>query len=505
MGPGVIDLRDLEHRFAWEPLHIERFLAATGLKPDGQGQHSFAPPNVLIAITPFENPEYVTRHAAWLSDAAHLVLMREKQQPSAPPIDEECRELLAEDWRNALAQLDVSIDVVDWEPVSPDAPIKALERARRSRVQMSIFSVPEVARPEPKELKPTPWAKLPSLPKYDSKYHSSLATRLAWQGDQLGLLSTRSGGVLPLGCDASGEAISDDVARSALAPTGECITNRTWSKWTLEGGPRGPYEIHAPGNVPLGFDTSGRIGWVGSRMFVDWLYRAKRGWTWLSASDHDFPCGPSKKQYGSLDNNPIQVLCTPNNDLFCAIFERDVLLSSAVPIRWRSAGDLWIADFRRDPERAVFHLQADEISRAFDPAQEDGHGGAPALVLGPSAKARYALSLEHQVFRLRSTTTHANNGVDVVIVGGPNDGYAVFDSNHKVVRRGRGRLLGGAFQFTTLIDDGRYIREDIATGARTDLGPADELPATVVAIPGAKNVLLVDCDENGQSGQYRIV
>jgi hypothetical protein len=41
------------------------------------------------------------------------------------------------------------------------------------------------------------------------------------------------------------------------------------------------------------------------------------------------------------------------------------------------------------------------------------------------------------------------------------------------VRRATGRLLGGWWRWATVDDAGSYWREDLATGARTRLGPVD--------------------------------
>ena len=58
-------------------------------------------------------------------------------------------------------------------------------------------------------------------------------------------------------------------------------------------------------------------------------------------------------------------------------------------------------------------------------------------------------------------------------MGGPDEGFAVFDADHRLVRRASGRLLGGWFRWATLEEDGAYWREDLATGERVRVAPVD--------------------------------
>ena len=88
---------------------------------------------------------------------------------------------------------------------------------------------------------------------------------------------------------------------------------------------------HHPGWIALGGDPLHPVAWRGDRMFVYWSY-VGRALGFLSASDHDFPCGPAKKLYGYDNNDPVQVCLAPDASLVAARFDHDVLVTTAVPI-----------------------------------------------------------------------------------------------------------------------------------------------------------------------------
>lgn len=217
----------------------------------------------------------------------------------------------------------------------------------------------------------------------------------------------------------------------------------------------------------------------------------------LSASDHDYPCGPAKKLYGYDNNDPVQIILSPTADAVVARFEHDVLLTSNVPIPWRRAGDVDVATFDRDPNRAVFFAQDPDNPGPHDPdldlLDEDSRDFAPMLVLGPDAAMRYAIDLRYCVHSIVRTGADSDD-VELNYVGGPHGGYAIYDCKHNLVRRGEGELRGGWFRFATIEHAGHYWREDLATGERTLLGSADLAFATDPDV----EAIALDADREGR-------
>jgi hypothetical protein len=128
---------------------------------------------------------------------------------------------------------------------------------------------------------------------------------------------------------------------------------------------------------------------------------------------------------------------------------------------------VWFAQDPDDPDLRPYGL---------DLLDDDARDLAPALVLGPDAAIRYAVDLGARVYRIdnRGAPGPGYRGDAVVVeLGGATHGYAVFDADHREVRRGAGRLLGGWFRWATIEHGGHYWREDLATGARTRLAPVD--------------------------------
>lgn len=484
MWIGIVDLRDLAKRYAWFGREIAAFLSIADLEPSGDGTQRFAPPPVLVAICPEDEPEHIERHAAWLSLAEKVLVVRER---SAATVEE--AELFEEVWSSLPERADPRMSWAYWDPSAPSTAGQVLAAARRLARDVAP------AAPEPvqdaefvPELPPGPWIELSGIDDFD-EWAALLARRVTLRGGRVVLWTGHGTQAVDLQDPQSDLPPFEDSYRVACSGRGERVRCKAWSDWLEETADPSPRRFHAPGWIPGGFDPLHPIGWTGSRMFFDWLIRGRDGLGWLSATDHDFPCGPAKKQYGYLDNEPQQISLSPTADAFLATFNRDALLSSAVPIRWRAADDLHVADFPRDPNRAVFHVQADEISRNFDPLEEDGHGGAPVMVLGPSPSVRYAVSLEHEVHRIHATEPGEG---EAVRVGGPGEGYAVCDASHRVVRLCRGRLLGGWWRWATVEDRGHYHRVDLESGASVPLEPAEISGVVAVPIPGTRNVALID-------------
>jgi hypothetical protein len=137
---------------------------------------------------------------------------------------------------------------------------------------------------------------------------------------------------------------------------------------------------------------------------------------------------------------------------------------------------------RDDPLRALlFCTGPRSYVDPLDPAAEDVRSHAPAVVLGPDAACRYAVDLSDPTWRIRGRRSERL----------PDGGYAVYDAEHALVRRGEGQLLGGWFRWATVLHDGALWREDLATGARQALGPAEREITYALAMPGTANVVIV--------------
>jgi hypothetical protein len=475
--PGVVHLGDLGWRYAWEPLRITRFLEATGVMPEGPATVSFAPPRVVVAIAPVDEAAMVRRSRAWLNDAAHVILVRDRAGSVADG-DRDLAEVVEADWRDALAVLTVPVDVLDWRS---DEDLTAVVERAVDRAGAEVE--PPVARGLPDIVEHTPGPRMPveALPSWLS-LERVLATHVVASAHDVTLHA--SGGPVDLQRSATPVGFGVEHATRAVMPDGRVLVQVPGKGWRIDDA-----ELEVPGHLALGFDGRHPVGWIGHRMSVYWLYRGNGGTGFLSAIDHDFPCGPAKKRYGS-NNNPVGVALAPPGDAVAYRFEHDVLVTSAIPIAWREAGRLAVADFPRDRSRAVLFAQTPDRF-GFDiehPLDEDARDEAPALVLGPTDDVRYAVDLSQGVYRI--TSVEPSEGT-AARVGGPDGGFAVFDVEHREVRRATGRLLGGWWRWATVVDGGVYWREDLATGERQRIAPVDCEPQLAVGVPWTRNVVVV--------------
>jgi hypothetical protein len=250
----------------------------------------------------------------------------------------------------------------------------------------------------------------------------------------------------------------------------------------------GEQSFTAYGQVAIGFDANHPVGWTGYRMFPSWLNLGRTGPGYLSCTDHDFPCGPSKKLYGYADNDPVRAELAPDASYVAFTFEHDVLLTRAMPIAWRNAGALDVADFPRDLERTALFVHDPESPFTSELLDEDARARPPVVVLGPSASARYAVDLSGHTYRIAGTTPNEGR---VVQVGGPEPSFAVFNAQHALIRNASGQLVGGATGYALVLDAGSYFREELGSGRRSLLGSAEGAPVCAVPVPGTRNVVLI--------------
>src|SRR4051812_27089591 len=78
MRPGIIDLRDLAHRYMWDARAIAPFVGVLGLEVAGEpASRGFTPPRVLVVIVPHDGARLLERSRPWLAECAHLVVVRD--------------------------------------------------------------------------------------------------------------------------------------------------------------------------------------------------------------------------------------------------------------------------------------------------------------------------------------------------------------------------------------------------------------------------------------------
>ena len=463
MRVGIVAIDDLMSRSAWRANAIDAFVRAAGLVVGGAVTQRFAPPRVVVAIAPAANPDWLGLVRPWLANAARVVIVRDHRTTDADP----------DAWAAELAALP-SAEVAEWRD---DASCRAaIERARAVAATVAPDDAPAAPEPEPIELPVGTWIDIDG-PAYAIRPH----------------------------------CVARLVRELATPPIAIRLDDRAWEQLRVSNGPFG--------RVSLGVDPHHpAIGWRSARMGFYWSYAGAL----LAAGDHDFPCGPAKKLWGTSNNYAVQVVMAPRCDAVVARFDHDVLVTSTVPIAWHAAGDdLGVAAFPHDRRRAVLFAQDPAYQHPEDPLDEDARGAAPTVVLGPDDAVRYAVDLRWPAFRI----THP--GAEPLAEELGDGGFAVYDADHRLVRRADGRLLGGAWRWATVAHANSYWREDLATGVRVRLAPIDELACTsaddetiardaaregrhddaarirarypaasvgaldAIAVPGTKNVLLV--------------
>jgi hypothetical protein len=428
----------------WDARAIVPFVAAAELVVEPEpAWRAFVPPRVLVLIVAELDAESLVRSRPWLAETERVVIVRDRIR--AEPVDDELRDPLDDEWRGVLASLPHA-EVFDWVDLGDAAPCRAAI-ARALEHSHATSPRPLCANPD-LNLPPSAWVEWNAVP--DWRAVATVASQLAIRDGHAWLVAA-PGGFIDLA--ALGPPIAIEVVEDVCG-------------LPLAGGGSDP-----PGRFACGVDPVHPIAWRGHRMAVYWMYRGATELGFLTATDHDYPCGPAKKLWGYADNDPIAIAVTPTGDICAQTFEHDVLLTVGMPIGWHRAGAVDVAAFVRDPRRAVLYAQTAEFveSRATDDLLEENNRDlAPVVVLGPDRDVRYAVDLQHRVVRITAT----GDVPAAAIVGGPDAGYAVFDADHRIVRRGVGRLLGGWFRHATIEDDGWLWREDLATGARTLLGSA---------------------------------
>jgi hypothetical protein len=258
--------------------------------------------------------------------------------------------------------------------------------------------------------------------------------------------------------------------------------------WRLDGATKSDALPGTHGR-PIGIDPSARVAWAGGRCMFEWYVLTAAGPACWTPSSHDWPDGHGKKLYGYEDNEPLWVHLAPDASACLSVYEHDALLTPGLPLRWRAAGPVALAERSRGQPRALFFQRAGgDESFPGDPAvgDEDARDRFATVSLGPSDALRYVVGLDAPTWRLIGESGER--------LGGPEASFVIFDTSHRAARRGEGRLLAGWDRWIVLERGAQLVREDLITGAIEALGPAGREVTGAVAIPGSPNVVLVSLE-----------
>lgn len=482
---GVVFLPDLLSRHVWMKDELPGILQDVGLSLSDVEVSSMAPPSHLIAICTMTYVPALARCRAWLADAEVLrVVVSFHDEPGAFD-DEEIRELVDLELEDSLQGL------------HPTEVIKVRDIRESTLLVHALATGERSAHPSPVpilslgvEHPSGPWCPFEG---HDFRDSDTFLPALACVRDSApSLYSPKRRAFMSLHDGTYGETVLDEQESYVAAwPDGE----RLFSTPT-QSSPQFVHDLNSkearqsPGvyGSPIGVWPGGRIGWRGGRCTYSWLYASKGEICSLVGCEHDWPCGHEKKQYGFLDNEPCWVHLSRLGDAYLSVYQKDAIISSAVPLRWRRCERGWAATSTPclDPGRALFFIGEGRwcANDPTDPDACDVRDARPAIVLGPSADARYALALDRPVYRLTNEKS--------VLVHPPEGVYGVFDAQHGLRRMGIGRLLGGWDRWLTVLHGGELWRDDTESGERRPLGPPGAEVDWAFSLPGTPNLILVE-------------
>lgn len=487
---GLLVLADLTGLYAWStrrgPALCELLGAAAGeLLPP-----TFDPPAALVLVIAPDAPDAPRMHRGWLARAAAIVLVLDASLALPGPTDPDLAELLAYELASTRAALPNIVAAIDWDGHDPAVLRSALARAR-DHASAAHPAEPPPPSPRPAVL-PGPWLAWTGV--YASRYIDrellllQLAQGLCTPRGRPTLVS-HSGEILDL---LTGETRTRPPLAPfhfAMAPDGERVLIKASgardSGWQILRPDAPPLEFPGPWGRPIQWDPWDRVAFVGHRCRYHWLCPTDAYW---SPSEHDWPCGHGKKLWGYEDNDPLWIHLAPDASACLSVYDHDALLTAGLPLRWRSCGGFALGLRNADPWRVLIHGH-DPDGIPADPHEagdEDARHLVSTVVLGPDAAHRYAVSLEHETWRILGDVADK--------LGGPEPAWLLFDRKHEVVRRGSGRLLAGWHAHAVILEHGHLWREHLIDGARTDLGPAGRPIAGALALAGTPNVVLLDLD-----------
>ena len=467
---GIVHLGDLLSRHRWDVPRIPSFLKAANLDTLSDNEISqISPPEVIIVVCHALDSEVAAKFQPWLSEASRVILVLSFLDTESALKDPKMLALIRTDFGDALEDVQLT-DILLWSGMEQDTGVP------KQAVSLAEGSVEEEPQKDleqrpPLHLEPsTDWHSLGGVP--CGEYQRVIPRLLARKENQLLFLDQSSAQIR---CLSSGEVVRrvpPCSESSALLPGGNVLTEIA----------------HAPPGEPFYFDYQARLGAQGHRCHFTWLYRGSKQIGVLSRSEHDWPCGHSKKQYGYLDNEPCRLQLSPNLDAYLSVFQKDAIISTALPIRWKIGRNFMTAltEPADDPERALFfqHDPEDGYSEnPDDPFEDDARSLAPSIALGPSRNYQYSLGGRADLYRI-----HGEECSRVRFSGD----YAIFDHKHNLVRSGIGRLLFGWGEYITLLKGEHLIREHVETGERRTLGRVDRVVDFALPISGSYNGVLVN-------------
>lgn len=245
-------------------------------------------------------------------------------------------------------------------------------------------------------------------------------------------------------------------------------------------------------------EPSGRLAWTGSRAVFYWHVFLDEGPVLWTPCSHSWPDGHAKKLYNYEDNYPLWVHLAPDACMCLSVFEHDVLVAPAPPIRWCQSRSIAIAERTRGGPRALFYVRTDAPDAyPADPTKgdEDARDRRAVVCLGPSPERCYTVGMSQPTWRLI--------GEKAELLGGPDGGWKVYNSCHEPVLAGSGRLLSGWQRWILFAEELELIRLDLQTGELTRLCAVDQPVDFAIAIPGSPNAVVVSI--HGELARYRLV
>jgi hypothetical protein len=479
---GIVHLGDLAVGYPWAKQRLPTLLEALGWPiSDAPNERRLDPPPTLVVVTSFGAEGLIARHRTWLRRAQRILVVYELVGEDELLADPEQLAILHHEHAVVAASLGGGVQSAWWTGTpESSADLRSLLLSFAEEPSLERQSAPRMftRHPEPSMMAPGPWRRwevegLGGL--------GAIARTLCTYLDRPAILDLRSSppALIDLVDGARLRTGTTLGAPATISPDGRRVLGRG-----ATGLEYGPFDgsrrlIESPREIPILVDPMLGLGAVGTRCWFSWVRVTADDASVIAAAMHDWPCGHEKQLYGYLDNDPVRIEVSDDGDAFLSIYDVDAIVGSLTVPRWRPAGPALVPDWPpRDPTRVLFTCPdwrwAAGKEGTLAGLQGDCRADAPVLALGPDRAHRYTLGLEREVWRIR--------GDEGERLGGPNDGYAVFDADHREVRRGTGRLLCGSGPWLWLEADGHVWREQVRSGVREYRAPL-EGPQINAALP----------------------
>jgi len=490
---GIVHLGDLAVGYPWAKQRLPMLLEALRwpIDEDTPSVRRLDPPPDLVVVMGFGAEGLVARHRTWLRRAQRILLVYELVGEDDMLADPDQLAIIAHEHAAVARALGSHVLSTTWTGTresSADLRTLLLSFAEEPSMERRGAVRMRTRLPEPSMHVPGQWRR------WEAQGVGGLggiARLLCTHIDRPAILDLRS----------SPPALIDliDGARlrtgtslgppATMSPDGRSVLGR--GQHGLEYGPfdgvRRP--VDSPREVPIFIDPVLGLGAVGTRSWFSWVRVTDDEASVLAAGMHDWPCGHEKKLYGYLDNDPVRIEVSDDGDAFVSVYDVDAIVGTQTAPRWRRAGPALVPEWPpRDSTRVLLTCPdwrwAGGKAGTFEGLQHDCRADAPVVALGPDSAHRYTLGLEREAWIVRGETGHR--------LGGPNEGFAVFDADHVEVRRGTGRLLCGSGPWLWVEADGHVWREQVRTGAREYRIPLEGPKVNAaLPVPGSGHAVLV--------------